>query len=140
LGRAALLAGELEQARKHFQEGVSLAQQAADRRGGAESIRGFTALAAGHPWFTRIQRPGAECIWGLAALAAAQQEWQLAMQLGGLVSALQASAGYQFAPIEQARYQQMLTAVRSHLDDTAAELAWEQGRAMSIEGTLLDTL
>jgi hypothetical protein len=62
------------------------------------------------------------------------------MRLGGLASALQEGAGYRAAPIEQARYEQMLAAIRSHLDDEASVSAWEQGRGMCTEESLPDIL
>jgi tetratricopeptide (TPR) repeat protein len=116
LGRAAVMEGELVQGEKHFQDGLDLAERAADRR-------------------TR-----AEAVWGLAALATTQGHWERAMRLGGLASALQEGAGYRAAPIEQARYEQMLAAIRSHLDDEASVSAWEQGRGMCTEESLPDIL
>jgi hypothetical protein len=114
LGRAALMTRKLEQAETHFQAGLTFAEQAADAR-----VR-------------------AEAIWGLAALATAQQEWQRAMRLAGLASAVQEAAGYRAAPIERVRYEQILTAIHTHLDREAAELAWDQGRDTSNQESLLD--
>jgi hypothetical protein len=57
-----------------------------------------------------------------------------------LASACQEAAGYYPAPIEKARYQQILAAIRAHLDDEVAGLAWEQGRAMSTQEPPADTL
>jgi tetratricopeptide (TPR) repeat protein len=116
LGRAALMAREPEQAEKHFQAGLALAEQAAEKRARAEAI------------------------WGLAALAATQQDWERAMQLGSLAAALQETAGYHPAPIEQARYEEIFAAVHSRLGDEASGRAQERGRAMRTEEPLFDSI
>ncbi|GAC1523908.1 MAG: BTAD domain-containing putative transcriptional regulator [Chloroflexota bacterium] len=97
LGRAALMRGDLEQATRHCHEGLALAGQADDRRSKAEAI------------------------WGLAALATAHQDWQGAMRLARLASALQEQAGYHPAPIEEVRYEQIRAGARSHLGDGALD-------------------
>jgi predicted ATPase/class 3 adenylate cyclase len=115
LGRAAIMVEELERAGKHYQTGLELAEHVANKRAAAEAI------------------------WGLAALAVAQQDWQRAIELGGLASTLQEEAGYHAAPIEQSWHEQTLASARSHLDHGALDAAWKRGRASSLdEATLAD--
>ena len=101
--------GNYERAREAYVEAVVLLNDLGDKVGVAKSLVGFAGVEIGR------DRP------------------ERAARLLGVVEGLLASAGASLTVVDQADYTQLLTKVRSTLDEATLESAWALGRAMDLE-------
>src|SRR5205814_5029159 len=70
---------------------------------------------------------------GLAGLATLEGDPKRALRLAGAASALEENAGIWAFPPIQARQQHWLATAREALDTDAQSLAWNDGRAMTLD-------
>jgi DNA-binding CsgD family transcriptional regulator len=117
LGRIALDTGELQTARTHWHEGLSLAQEVSDK------------------WAI------AHCIDGFASLATLEHQSKLAALLFGAADGLRERIGAGLPPAFQAWRERELPLARSALGDQAFDTAFADGHHLTIERALalLDT-
>ena len=79
------------------------------------------------------QRGIAMCLEKLAAIAGAQGQPGRAARLLGAASALRQTIGAPMSARDRGDYERLAAAVRADLTEDEFTLAWEQGRAMTLE-------
>jgi tetratricopeptide (TPR) repeat protein len=109
IGHVALGKGEVEEARKLFEESLAEHLETKDKAGVAESLAGFAAVAT---------------VLGEGAKAG---------RLFGAAAALWEVIGTPMWPAERADWERNMAAARGQVDDTTWQRVWAEGRAMSME-------
>jgi predicted ATPase/class 3 adenylate cyclase len=109
IGHVAVGKGEIEEARKLFEESLAEHLETKDKAGVAESLAGF------------------------AAVATARGEGAKAGRLFGAAAALWEVIGAPMWLAERAEWERNVAAARRQLDDATWQSAWAEGRAMSME-------
>jgi non-specific serine/threonine protein kinase len=112
LGRIALDTHDLHQARTHWQEGLSLAQEVGDQ------------------WAV------AHCLDGFAGLFALERQPQLAARLFGAADGVRERIGAGLPPAFQAWRDRELPLARSAIGNVAFEAAFVEGRCLALEQAL----
>jgi tetratricopeptide (TPR) repeat protein len=77
---------------------------------------------------------------GMAEVAGLEGEPERLVQLFGAVVSLHISLGVSPYPAEQAAYEHQLLAAHAQLGESAYALAWDAGRAMTVEQAVAETL
>jgi tetratricopeptide (TPR) repeat protein len=75
----------------------------------------------------------AECLEGIARVSGSQGKAQRAARLWGASETLREAIGIAIPPGDLAEYEQNVTMVRETLDEALWRVAWEHGRATSLE-------
>jgi predicted ATPase/DNA-binding SARP family transcriptional activator/DNA-binding CsgD family transcriptional regulator len=109
LGWAALLQGDHERARNSYRESLILCKELGTRAIVSESLE------------------------GLACICVAEGATERATKLFGAAEPLGEAVPFQHHPEEDAWREPYLAAARSSLDEAAWDIAWAEGRAMSME-------
>jgi predicted ATPase/DNA-binding SARP family transcriptional activator len=78
-----------------------------------------------------------ECLEGVAQMAVGREEWKRAAQLLGAAESLRASIGAPLSPVGRAAVKKNVAAVRRHVDAEAFTMAWDRGRAMTLEEAVI---
>ncbi|MFN8492573.1 MAG: BTAD domain-containing putative transcriptional regulator [Caldilineaceae bacterium] len=146
--QAALLQDDVDKAETLAQEGLTLAYALCVDHllASAKFCLGRVALARGDLAQSATLFQAASKIWaevnywhalvnaldGLIALAVAQKQPVRALRLAGAVAALWVEEQAVLPPVLQARFEQMVAAARSMLDEKAAGAAWQAGQAMRL--------
>jgi hypothetical protein len=76
----------------------------------------------------------------MAEVAWLERQPERLVQLFGAVVPLHTSLGVSSYPGEQAAYEQQLLAARAQLGEGAYALAWDAGRAMTVEQAVAESL
>jgi tetratricopeptide (TPR) repeat protein len=77
---------------------------------------------------------------GMAEVAGLEGQPERLVRLFGAAAPLHARFGVSPYPAEQAAYEQQLSAARAQLGEGAYVLAWDAGRAMTVEQAVTETL
>ncbi len=149
LGAALLAEGEHQAAQRALQEAKEAGQAInndwlvalADYHLGRLACREGEARRAEdlhHEALARRARGGfhpgiAESLEALAALAAEHESFAEATRLLGAAAALRRALGLTRWPTDQAGYQALVTRVHEVLDDSAFEIAWAEGEALTAD-------
>jgi predicted ATPase len=107
--------------------GVQVAQ-----RNFAESVKLFVAL--------QDRRGVAECLEGWATLAALHSQPQRSARLFGAAEALREVSGAPLPPLERTPYDRTGDGVRKVLGEATFAVAWEAGRAMTLEQAIAEAV
>jgi predicted ATPase len=75
---------------------------------------------------------GVECLAGLASIAVARGQLRRAVRLFGASEALAETTDYELPPEDHARIDRQLAAVREQLGELAFNVAWADGKALSV--------
>ena len=89
------------------------------------------AIVLGDPW------PTAFCLEGMAGVVAAQGERVWAAHLWGVAESLRERCGILITPAERVDYESAVAATRDQLGEQAFEIAWAEGRNMTLEQVLI---
>jgi predicted ATPase/DNA-binding CsgD family transcriptional regulator len=156
LGVVARIQGDLERAESLLRESLALSREVGDTWRVALSLHGLGKVA-----FRRGDYMGAagfytqslvlskqvenrwiadDCLEGLAAVACAQGQHGRASRLLGAADALREMLGYHPLASEQADHDRCVAAARAGLRENAFAAAWAEGRTMTLEQTIEDTL
>jgi hypothetical protein len=68
-----------------------------------------------------------------AFIACAHSQAQIAARLFGAAESLRESVNSPMTAIERAEYDQNISALRAHMDESAFAMAWAEGRALTME-------
>jgi tetratricopeptide (TPR) repeat protein len=113
LGWAALLQGKHEQARTSLEESLTLCKELGDKLVASESLE------------------------GMACVAAAKEEAERAARLFGAAEALRADLGsHHHTPEEEALGEPYLAMARTRLGETSWQVAFAEGRAMTMDDAI----
>jgi predicted ATPase/class 3 adenylate cyclase/DNA-binding CsgD family transcriptional regulator len=122
-GLALAIAGGIAQsqgdwglAHKHLRESIEVYRELGDVKGVGEVLERFVELAA------------------------ARGEYVGALRLAGAATTLQQQAGAARPPSSQARLDRALEPARRTLGETAPHVAWEEGRALDLDGAIAAAL
>jgi len=88
------------------------------------------ALTLGDPW------PTAFCLEGMAGVVAAQGERVWAAHLWGVAESLRERCGILITPAERVDYEPAVASARMQLGAEAFEVAWAEGRSMTLDQVL----
>ncbi len=149
LGVLARDQADLDTARRLFEESVAARRSIGDQRGLALVLANLADLAMQEGDYEHarvllvetltIQQqlgtpPGiAFALERLAGLAAAQQHSVRALRLSGAADALRAATGASASPSARALLVQRLSAAEQELGEDAADAAWTEGQALSLD-------
>jgi tetratricopeptide (TPR) repeat protein len=141
--------GEVEAARRYYEESLALRRELGDPRGVAWSLNGLGRVAQRQGDFQAAQqyheesltirrelgdqRGIADCLEELAQAAGGQGQPERAVRLFGAAHALRHALGAPLSPPEQPRQEEQLAALRTALGDAAFRTAWEAGQGMTRE-------
>jgi tetratricopeptide (TPR) repeat protein len=149
LGSVALMQGDYERAKVLFEESLAIRRVLFDQQGIAFTLNdlGNVALAQGD--YERAEALYEESLaifqelgsqWGIAnalkkfaKLAGVKGQRERAARLLGAAEALREAIGAPMYLPERPDYEQIVTELRSALGDEAFAVAWEEGRAMTLE-------
>jgi tetratricopeptide (TPR) repeat protein len=149
LGSVALMQGDYERAKVLFEESLAIRRVLFDQQGIAFTLNdlGNVALAQGD--YERAEALYEESLaifqelgsqWGIAnalkkfaKLAGVKGQRERAARLLGAAEALREAIGAPMHLPERSDYEQIVTELRSALGDEAFAVAWEEGRAMTLE-------
>jgi tetratricopeptide (TPR) repeat protein len=155
LGLATREQGDYERAAGLLEESVALFRELGNTRLGLE-VRANLALVrheqgdderAGALWadvLTGSRTGGLPlcCVLlaleGTAGIAGARGQPERATRLLGAAEATRRRLGAPLAPNERPRYERLVAAVRTHLDDETFAAAWAAGRALSLEQAIAE--
>jgi predicted ATPase/DNA-binding CsgD family transcriptional regulator len=156
LGLGALDQGDHQRAALLLSEGLTLFRQIGHQRGAAWCLNDLAvvALAAGDTirarqllaeslilrWKQGDKRGIAECLEHLGALARTEGDAERGARLLGVASAVRAAIGTPCWPVERARQEHELAALRRALGEAAFDVAWAAGRQMALESAIDDAL
>jgi non-specific serine/threonine protein kinase len=156
LGVAALYRRQYARAQERLEEGLVVARQL----GNTVLIAGFLAnlgrvaleqhdaaraqglLREALPLFRDLGTPqdAADCLAGMAAVAGAHGDAVRGARLCGAAEALHEAAGASAPPGERALVERDVAAIRAQLSAPVFRVAWEQGRALSLEQAVEEAL
>lgn len=152
LGWVALKQGDAATARVRIEESLAFYREMENREGMAEALvmLGKVEAARGDHAFARslyeeslsmAREIGdreliASGLEGLAGAVATQGELAWAARLWGTAEALRDTIGAPLPPVEQADYEQAVTATRGHLGNESFACAWAEGRTLTVEQAL----
>jgi predicted ATPase/class 3 adenylate cyclase len=149
LGSVALMQSDYERAKVLFEESLAIRRVLFDQQGIAFTLNdlGNVALAQGD--YERAEALYEESLaifqelgsqWGIAnalkkfaKLAGVKGQRERAARLLGAAEALREAIGAPMHLPERSDYEQIVTELRSALGDEAFAVAWEEGRAMTLE-------
>jgi predicted ATPase/DNA-binding SARP family transcriptional activator len=149
LGEIARARGNYCQALGCYEEGMALLKEKGDRLFAAIALHDLGQVAQDQGQYGRAQAIHAEslslcqdlgsqrgiamCLEKLAAIAGAQGQPGRAARLLGAASALRQTIGAPMNARDRGDYERLAAAVRADLTEDEFTLAWEQGRAMTLE-------
>jgi non-specific serine/threonine protein kinase len=150
LGVAARHAGDASTARELLDESLAIFRELGDREGMAKAMSNLGQVAAAqgdYPAARSLQQEGlaiyrelsdrsgiAGLIEGLAGTAFALGEPVRAACLWGAMERLREDIAAPMAPSERPHYDRIVADARAAIDDAAAfDLAWQRGRAMTLD-------
>jgi predicted ATPase len=116
LGETASGQGRLDEAGRWLAQGLALSQTLGDQ----ESI--------------------AWCLAGLGSVAALDEEPERAARLWGAAERLRQAIGCRPPPAARATYERALAVARAQLGEAAFTMAWEGGRALTVEQAIAEAL
>jgi predicted ATPase/DNA-binding SARP family transcriptional activator/Flp pilus assembly protein TadD len=156
LGLVAMYQGDYPEARRHFEESLALARAANRMYNIACSLGnlGMTSLYEGddgkaQQWFreslTLSSKLGARediagCLEGMAALFSRQKQPANAAKLYGAAEKLRDQIGAPIPASDQTYYERMKTEVRAQLGESAFNIAWARGQAMTLKQVIAEAL
>jgi predicted ATPase/transcriptional regulator with XRE-family HTH domain/Tfp pilus assembly protein PilF len=154
LGLTAQLRGAYDRAAQLHEE--SLAHFPSDYGGLREAYLGLGACALGlgqiaesARWLVqglvlskKVGEPSriAWCLASLGSAAALDEKPERAARLWGAAEALRTTIGCRPAPGARATYERAISMARAQLGEKAFAMAWEQGRALTVEQALAEAL
>ncbi len=109
LGILAVYRSDANQATSLFEEGLLMARD----------VRDTTSIIL--------------CLEGLSAAAGLQGQRERATKLWGAAEEARAAMSSVMPPLDQERFELLIAAVRTQLDEATWAAAWEEGRAMSLD-------
>jgi len=149
LGNVLLRQGDFIAARRLLEEDVALQRQIGDRFLLAYSLAALGQLATAERHYTEARaalreslrlrqdtgdRTGiAESLDSIAALAAAESHPERAIQLAGAAASIREGIGARLAPMGRTILARWLVPLREDHGEEATNVAWEAGRAMSVD-------
>jgi len=154
-GYTAYLHGDIERARPLLEEAVPLARKFGGARAGtilhslAEVRRADGDLTGAEgiyreslsiAWGARLHTGVAECLRGLGAAAAVQDQPRRAARLLGAEESLRERTELILYPGERADLERAISHAREALGGQAFTVAWEAGRALSLEEAVAEAL
>ncbi|MDP9309400.1 MAG: AAA family ATPase [Chloroflexota bacterium] len=156
LGLIALYQGDIERAKRLLQDGLNL-HRAVDETLGISNVLmqlGFVELAASNVVGAKVYfreslslQTGIQdqlvigyCLDGLTEVALRSGEPERAARLAGAAHALRERLGLIVQPADRQRYDEMLAAIKSELEQLTWEHAWTWGRTLSLGQTMAEAL
>jgi predicted ATPase/DNA-binding SARP family transcriptional activator/Tfp pilus assembly protein PilF len=116
LGKAFCSQGDYRFARSLYAESLALFRELGDRSGIAISLERYSSLAVN------------------------AEEFECAARVGGAVAALREAIASPLMPNEREKYEQDLARARFAMGEAAFAAAWEEGRAMALDGVVKQVL
>jgi non-specific serine/threonine protein kinase len=155
-GEMARLDGDYEAAGELYQQALVLFRQFGNPWGANTVLQNLAYVAQHQDDYVRAKSLFAEglrisqelqdrlsianCLVGLAGVLAILGQGQRAAQLFGAAEALRDTLGAQIQPGDRPDYEANLAFIRSELDESTFEAAWNQGRAMPLERLVASAL
>ncbi len=133
LGNVTLDKGEFLRSATYFGEGLDYLRDIGERWGTAGRLKGMAAVAAA-PWGVPT------CLEGMAGLAGERGEPLRAARLLGGVASLRETSGFRQEAVERPLFELRLAQIRASADDAAFDMAWAEGRQMTIDAVMEDAL
>ena len=156
LGNVAHDQGDYGRARALHEEALALSRELGDTWGIALSLNNLGHVAREQGDYARATALYAECLTlcrdigdkyiatfcleGLAATVCAQGQLRRAARLFGVAAATRHQIGLPLTPIERPRYERLVAAVRTQLDEETFAAAWAAGAALSLEQAIAEAL
>lgn len=152
LGDVASAQGDYEAAHHFHEEGLAASRELADKIGIAYALEGLgndACLQADYPAARRFFKESLSirrdmqdkegivaCLEGLARVAAGQGQSRDALRLFAAVEMQRKEIGVALMAAEQADFDRLVADARAQLDAAAFQAAWNEGRALPIEGAI----
>jgi tetratricopeptide (TPR) repeat protein len=156
LGDVANYQGDQETAQRYYEECLHYFREVGEPQGIAKALNLLGCMASQRGEFDTaraMQRESlalrqelgdksgiAACLEGFASVEIEQGDFQRVARLLGAVAALREAVGAPLKPAEAADFDEAVAKAREALGETAFNLAWEAGRATSMEQAIAETL